>query len=543
MVLLEPPVIDGSLHADLGRLTETNPGIFREVGATGLLAFGGYINEEFLPQLAWPYATRIYREMSDNDATIFSMLNAIDLLVRQVDWRTDPADESPLAQEIADHCDSCRLDMEDTWPDTISSNGSVLPFGFCLAEKVYKRRLGPLGGPPTEDQPFGQPPSKHKDGRIGWANLPIRAQETIYRWEYARTTSNEKLVGAYQRTVTHPAVTIPMGKLLHFRTTALKANPLGRSILRGAYRSWYMKRRIEEIEGIGIERDLAGLPVAKVPPYVLDKNAPENLKDLANTMREAVKNVRRNEAEGLLMPYQLDDNGHEMYAFELLTTGGQRQFDTTKVIERYDQRILLTALADFLLLGAQGVGSLGFSMGTTRVELFSAALDAWLTMIATEYTENAYRELVELNGWPLELTPTLKHAEVQEVDLAKLFLAILQMSQAGSSVFPDPILEDWLLDQLDAPHTSAEEKALNELAIEAEVQNRMQQQAQAEAKAQQVLDAGGGPADEEPAPPARPRKATAAKKTAPAKKAPAAKKTAKPVAKAKPKKAPALASA
>ena len=39
-------------------------------------------------------------------------------------------------------------------------------------------------------------------------------------------------------------------------------NPEGRSILRNAYFSWYFEKKIAEIEGIGIARDLAGLPRA-----------------------------------------------------------------------------------------------------------------------------------------------------------------------------------------------------------------------------------------------------------------------------------------
>ncbi|MGI6498023.1 MAG: hypothetical protein ACOX0U_04265 [Oscillospiraceae bacterium] len=50
-----------------------------------------------------------------------------------------------------------------------------------------------------------------------------------------------------------------------FRTKSRKGSPEGRSILRNAYRSWYFKRRIQEIEGIGIERDLAGFPTLTAP--------------------------------------------------------------------------------------------------------------------------------------------------------------------------------------------------------------------------------------------------------------------------------------
>lgn len=446
---------------------------FREVGSTGLRQFGGFIQEEFLNQLQWPLAARVFREMGDNDAVASAMLTVIDLLERQVTWRTKPADDSRLAQEIADHCDSCRVDMEDTWGDTQSSWGSARQFGFSLHEKIYKYRRGPKGAAPTEEQPFGVPPSKFDDGKIGWANLPIRAQDTIWRWEYATTSANERLIGANQRTLTHPGVIIPMGKVLHFRVSPLKANPLGRSMFRGAWRSWMMKRRIEEIEGIGIERELAGMPIVWVPPNILSENATSDQKALLATMRDTVKNVRNNEAMGLVLPREIDENGNAKYAFELATSGGQRQIDIGKTIERYDHRILLQGMTDFLLLGAQGVGSLGFSMGTVRVDLFSASMDADLNMQAQEITDNGYRELVELNGWPLELTPTLVHDEIQEVDVTKIFDAVLKLAQAGVPVFPDPQLTDWLLDQLNAPHMSADEKDAQDAQMEAEITARV----------------------------------------------------------------------
>ena len=64
-----------------------------------------------------------------------------------------------------------------------------------------------------------------------------------------------------------------MEKCLLFRTQTHKNNPEGRSILRNAYRSWYFKKRIEEIEGVGIERDLAGIPIAYVDPAIMSAGA------------------------------------------------------------------------------------------------------------------------------------------------------------------------------------------------------------------------------------------------------------------------------
>ena len=145
--------------------------------------------------------------------------------------------------------------MQDTWTDTISEILSFLTYGWSFHEIVYKRRMGNTKNPTTK--------SKYTDGLIGWKKLPIRAQETLYRWEY---DNEDNLLGMTQMPPPDfGTYTIPMSKALLFRTKSRKNNPEGRSILRNAYRSWYFKRRIQEIEGIGIERDLAGLPVMHGP--------------------------------------------------------------------------------------------------------------------------------------------------------------------------------------------------------------------------------------------------------------------------------------
>ena len=182
------------------------------------------------------------------------------------------------------------------------------------------------------------------------AELPIRAQETLYEWVY---DTNDNLIAMRQLPPPNYGILeIPMGKALLFRTKSRKDNPEGRSILRSAYRSWYFKRRIQEIEGIGIERDLAGLPVITAPEKVdIFKNEPR-MQQLKAELQRYVKNIRRDEEEGVILPFG--------YKLELLSTGGSRQFDTNAIINRYDTRIAMTVMADFILLGHQGLEVMPF---------------------------------------------------------------------------------------------------------------------------------------------------------------------------------------
>ena len=98
-------------------------------------------------------------------------------------------------------------------------------------------------------------------------------------------------------------IEIPVEKLLLFRTKSRKGNPEGRSILRNAYRDWYFKRRIQEIEGIGIERDLAGFPVLTAPESMDIWNTEDAEMVAARAQAERiVQNIRRDSLEGLVMP-------------------------------------------------------------------------------------------------------------------------------------------------------------------------------------------------------------------------------------------------
>ena len=239
----------------------------QELGSTGLRRSGGTVYEEFLTNLRGTRGTRVYREMSDNDPTIGSMLYAIEKVITRLEWRVDPfsdnsedGDVNPKDKEVDTFVESCINDMSDSWDSTLSQMLSMLIFGYSYHEIVYKTRSGP-------DQKDPSKRSKFNDGKIGWRKMPIRSQETLFRWQI---DENGGIKAMEQIDPSSGGLhIIPIEKALLFRTTSQKNNPEGRSILRNAYRPWFFKRRIEEIEAVGIERDLAGLPVAYVPPEYL----------------------------------------------------------------------------------------------------------------------------------------------------------------------------------------------------------------------------------------------------------------------------------
>lgn len=398
----------------------------KEIGRIGQRRFGGIVYEEFLPELRGSRGVEIYREMSENDDVVGAILYAVEMLVRQTKWNVEPGGSTAKDKEAAEFVESCMDDMQNTWVDTISEILSFLAYGWSYHEIVYKRRMGNTADTRTR--------SKYSDGLIGWAKLPIRAQETLYQWEY---DENDNLTGMTQMPPPdYGLLTIPLSKALLFRTKSRKDNPEGRSILRNAYRSWHFKRRIQEIEGIGIERDLAGLPVMYAPEGMDIWNDDDDTKKILVRLEEMVRGVRRDEMEGLVLPH-----GFEM---KLLSSGGTRQFDTNAIIDRYDTRIAMTVLADFIFLGHQQNGS--WALSSDKTELFAMACGAYLDIIAETFNSQGIPSLIDINGDHFKgITgyPTLTHGDIEDADIQKVSTYIKDMVGIGVLI-PDDGLEDYI---------------------------------------------------------------------------------------------------
>ncbi len=407
---------------------------FLEIGSSGLRRSGGYINEEFLSNLQGVKGFKVYREMHDNDPVIGAMLYAIDKVITRLEWHVEGEDE-----RTAVFIDQCLHDMSDSWDATLQNILSMLTYGWSFHEIVYKIRRGPTGDPKTH--------SKYADNRIAWRKWPVRAQETLQEW---MIDDNGGIQGLIQMDPSSGKglARIPIDKALLFRTTTNRNNPEGYSLLRNAYRPWFYKRRIEEIEAIGIERDLAGLPMAYVPPEYLSNTATPQQKAVLTAITEIVQNVKRNEQEGIVFPAAYDESGNRIFDLTLLSASGGRQFDTGAVIQRYDHRIAMSLLSDFLLLGSDRVGS--FALGTAKVDLWTLAVDSIAKSIAQVVNQFAIPRLLKLNAMRMDKMPYLTYGQVSSVELAEVADYVSKLAQAGV-IMPDRDLEMHLRSLADLP--------------------------------------------------------------------------------------------
>lgn len=385
--------------------------------------------EEFLPELRGIRGVEAYQEMADNDATVGAILFAIEMLMRQSEFHIEPGGDTEKDREAAEFVESCLDDMDRTWADTLSEILSFMTYGWSYHEIVYKRRVGRTKSPITN--------SKHSDGLIGWRGLPIRSQDTLYGWVY-KDESDELLALDQVPPPYFEHCIIPVEKALHFRTRSRKDNPEGRSILRTAYRAYYFKKRMEEIEGYGMERDLAGFPVLYAPADlpIWDQNDPDMVQTLARA-ENIVSSIRRDAREGLVLP-----GGESGWKIELISSGSRRQFDTNAIIDRYDKRIATSVLADFVMLGQQQVGS--FALADNKTKIFAMAIGTYLDTICEVFNNQGIPRLIDINGDHFKgITdyPFMVHGDIEDKDMASFAAYITDMVGAGVLI-PDEQLEE-----------------------------------------------------------------------------------------------------
>jgi len=401
---------------------------FIEVGRSGLKRFGGLVHQEFLTTLRGRSGISVFREMRDNDPVIGASLTILEQTIRKASWFVELKEESQLQKRAANHLRECTEDMSHTWDDMISEVLTQFAFGWSWLEIVYKIRKGDVRDPKRR--------SRFNDGKIGWRKIALRMQTSFFRWDFDDD-------GGIQGMIQNPAPdykfhNIPISKSILFRTKKDGNNPEGRSLLRNAYRPWFIKKNIEEIEAIGIERDLIGMPVIN-PPENFDIDSKENA-GVKVKVQSLLYALRRDEQDGIFLP--------PGWTIEVLGAGRatRRQFDIDKVIGRYDKRIAMSTLTQAIMLGADRVGS--FALSKTQVDdFFLVAAQGYLLAIAETINRFAVPDLFKRNPEFAGLVADGKNPEfvpgkISAPSLTEVGQYVKDVSDAGFDLGGEEIAQD-----------------------------------------------------------------------------------------------------
>lgn len=403
----------------------------KEIGYTGLDEWKGHITEDFLRELRGKEGYKRYNEMRLNSPVIGAMLMAAEQAIRTVSWQYVSAlgAEDPRVEFAQRALDG----MTTSWEDHIIAALTMLPFGYAPFEIVYERR----------------------DNALMWRKFAIRGQDTVDHWLFDDTGGLQGLVQMGAPYFQY--IEIPIEKMVLYRTRTEKNNPEGRSVLRTAWIPYYYAKNIMQIEAIGIERELAGLPVIE-PPMGATTDESSSSSDVSKAAK-IVRNLRNDEQAGLVLPPPTGDGKHQRWHFSLAATGGTRAIDTDLVIRRYESRMLMSALAQFLILGQDKVGAQALSSDMT--DFWSNAINATADIISETHTEYALKRLLRLNGFDPEGI-RMEHSPAGDIDIMALADALQKL---GDKLTWLPTDEVWLRGAMKLPDASAED-------IEAEKERR-----------------------------------------------------------------------
>ncbi len=390
-----------------------------ELGTSSPEYVRGTLYHDYNPRLRGMRALRVYEEMT-NDATIASVLFAITMMLRGLDWRVHAEDPTDPEQIRAGNLIEEEIDaLEHTWPDFIEQMATSLPFGFAWFQIVYRMA---------------------ENGGIGWDKFSFRPQRTLLEWVWTDNKTNPQLLAFRQGLGDGQTVDIPLRQSVHFRPTTASTGPEGRSLLRSMYRTYHFKKRAEEFMMIGLERDMDGIPKAGVPTDVLAAGP-------GNAVYDAIKNVvtrtKQHQQMGIMWPNDRDpDTGEAMYELDIMQHSGRPKVDPIAVQRLLATDMASTVLAQFIMLGRDAVGSR--ALATPQQELFQAALTGWADAAQETFHRQATQRLYALNGVNPKVPVKFRHSGVKETDLMGLGNFLQAAGNAGIPLWTgndeDPIL-------------------------------------------------------------------------------------------------------
>jgi len=408
------------------------------LGIAGDNTHNGQIRaDEFLPELRGKRAIRKYREMRDNDSTIGAVMYATEQVLRDVDIKVMPANDTPAAKREADFVESIFKDMDHTLDDHVSEALSSLTFGFAWFEVVYKRRNGQKTG------------SKYSDGRMGVRKIASRAPWTISKFDVDEKTGD--VLGIHQEgSGFNNTNYIPSRKSLYYRTTAINNDPSGRSILRNAYTSYEYLNNLQSIEAIAVERELAGIPVARIPSEYLSPDATAAQSGFLANLQQILRDVKFNEQGYIVLPSDTypDSNGSptntRLVDVELMASNGKRNIDIDPIVKRYQHDIARSVLSEFLMLGGGNTGS--YALSKSKTDLFLRALESYIQAIVDVLNKQLVERLWELNGLNYDLMPTIVAGDVAPHDLREIAAFLRNLNGANIDVSSHPEVIQDLMD-------------------------------------------------------------------------------------------------
>lgn len=406
----------------LGGASKRTTSAYKEAGKSSTAIQGGtVVTKERNRRLIGENKFRTYEDMISNVTIIFASVRLYTTLVASSAWSAQPKDDSSESKQMAETVMDILNDMEQPFVDAVKAASLYKFNGFSWLEMTAKKR---------------------DDGTIGLKSIEQRPCRTVQKWD---VDDNGNIIAVGQTLpLTNATAYIPRWKSIYLVENLLTDSPEGFGMLRAVAETASRLQEIQKSEKMGINRDMRGIPVGRVPYAALAESgmSKEEIEQASSPVEEFVRMVQVGETTGLVLDSanyvsgsstQTGESqsvtGNRQYDLELLSAGTTGLSDVDTIIRRLNMEIARSLGSEVLLLGDGGSGSLALSKDKSSNLLI--AVNSLLKEIADQFNKDILPFLAKLNGWDLDTMPILTPSEVSQRSIEEIVSSLRDLASAG----------------------------------------------------------------------------------------------------------------
>ena len=210
-----------------------------------------------------------------------------------------------------------------------------------------------------------------------------------------------------------------------------------------------------------MERELAGIPVARIPAEYLSPDATSSQSQFVGNLQQILRDVKFNEQGYIILPSDTypDKDGsptsNRLVDVELMASNGKRNIEIDPIVRRYQHDIARSVLSEFLMLGGGNTGS--YALSKSKTDLFLRALESYIQAIVDVLNKQLVERLWELNGLNYDLMPTVVAGDVAPHDLREIAAFLRNLNGANIDVSSHPEVIQDLMDIAELRYEQKEE--------------------------------------------------------------------------------------
>lgn len=422
-----------------------------EVGSTGTINYQGFLqSEEYNKELLPPDSFAVYDRMAVSDPTVRALMLHLSTPIKAAEWRIQPASDDPLHLEQAAFIHNNLFEwMKTPWDDCMEDQLKYLRWGVSVLEEVWEhQKVGWEYHVPGQAESVKVPPRDVYTLRKMAPRLP----RTIFRWINDPKTQDLAVVQTRawrQDSLQYLTTDIPADKCLILSNEKVGDDWWGVSMLRGAYKPWWILEAMQRVTAIGMERFYVGTPMARMNQNATDSQRNKMLNILSALRSGERAAVVYSASDGLDCETEgaVTSSGGNSHAIWILQPD-KTPPDSTAWIRQLEGNIFTSIMARFMDLGQKETGAR--ATAEIQDDPFYLGLVAVANHIAETWNRGTIKRLIDANYPNVDRYPSLEASRIAPEDIP--VIAAAAAAYAGSGFLtPDFVTEQWIRSQLNMP--------------------------------------------------------------------------------------------